>query len=113
MSGTHIARILREHEVNVDPYRLKSGGIHIGEYGYMRFDNSRSNGKQAGRRLHTLVMEMKLGRPLGREEVVHHIDKDKLNNHPDNLELMTRSDHSVFHHKERRKSNEESCNFNR
>lgn len=29
--------------------------------------------------------------------VVHHIDHDKLNNHPDNLELMTRKDHARHH----------------
>jgi AraC-like DNA-binding protein len=33
--------------------------------------------------------------PVG--HVVHHIDHDKLNNHPDNLELMTRKDHALLH----------------
>ena len=34
---------------------------------------------------HRLVMEEKLGRYLGRKEVVHHIDGDRQHNHPDNL----------------------------
>lgn len=32
-----------------------------------------------------------LGRPLKRNEEVHHKDGDKLNNHPSNLELWARS----------------------
>lgn len=42
-------------------------------------------------REHRLVMENKLGRYLNPLEVVHHIDGDKLNNHPDNLELFSKN----------------------
>lgn len=38
-------------------------------------------------REHRLVMEKKLGRRLKKKEVVHHRDKNKQNNHPDNLSL--------------------------
>ncbi len=37
---------------------------------------------------HRLVMESKIGRYLHRTEVVHHIDGNPLNNHPDNLEIF-------------------------
>lgn len=39
-------------------------------------------------REHRLVMEEKLGRHLLPSEVVHHIDDNTGNNHPDNLELF-------------------------
>lgn len=37
---------------------------------------------------HRLVMEAKIGRYLDRKEVVHHVDGDPMNNHPDNLVLF-------------------------
>ena len=40
-------------------------------------------------REHRLVMEQKLGRRLEPGEVVHHIDEDRTNNAPENLELFT------------------------
>lgn len=49
-------------------------------------------------------METKLGRKLSKEEVVHHIDGNKTNNSLDNLQLMTRSEHSSHHAKENYKS---------
>lgn len=39
------------------------------------------------RNQHSLVMEQKLGRKLAKGESVHHIDGDRQNNAPDNLEL--------------------------
>lgn len=32
-----------------------------------------------------------------REYDVHHIDKDKRNNHPDNLQILTREEHKKIH----------------
>ena len=46
---------------------------------------------------HILVLEKKLGRYLKKGECSHHLDGDKLNNHPDNLELHTRKSHSDYH----------------
>lgn len=46
---------------------------------------------------HRYVMEQKLGRRLTSEEIVHHKDGNKLNNDPDNLEIMTRSEHMTHH----------------
>ena len=42
---------------------------------------------------HRLIMQKKLGRPLLPHEIVHHIDRDKVNNEELNLKLLSRTDH--------------------
>lgn len=46
---------------------------------------------------HRLVAERKLGRRLLPGEQVHHIDEDKQDNDPDNLEVVTIAEHRVHH----------------
>ncbi|MDA3909018.1 MAG: HNH endonuclease, partial [Sulfurimonas sp.] len=47
---------------------------------------------------HRFVMECKIGIYLTSDEVVHHIDFNKLNNEPDNLMLFpNQSEHIKFH----------------
>jgi hypothetical protein len=75
--------------------RLKSG-VHIDTRGYICF----SAGPLRGKRLHRHLMEEHLGRPLLREEHVHHRDGDKLNNGLNgdgrwNLELMNANEHNA------------------
>ncbi len=60
--------------------------------------------KLNGRHEHRVVVEEKIGRTLSKGEVVHHIDHDKHNNHPDNLEVMTQGDHMNLHRKEMQKA---------
>lgn len=46
---------------------------------------------------HRLIMSEKLGRPLKRTEVVHHINGDYLDNRIENLIIVTRSEHNKIH----------------
>jgi hypothetical protein len=46
---------------------------------------------------HILVAEERLGRCLAKDEVVHHLDLDPLNNDPTNLCVMPRSTHAILH----------------
>lgn len=75
---------------------------YVDTHGYVqvwcgRGDGSR--GRKDGYALkHRLIMEDILGRKLTDEEVVHHIDGDKLNNEPSNLYLCkTKNEHRHIH----------------
>ena len=50
--------------------------------------SGKSYRKRYGRHEHRVVAEEMLGRPLAPGEVVHHRDGDKLNNSPENLEVL-------------------------
>ena len=84
--------------------------LNVGEHqrvagkagGLVRADKFRGTGKRGyikwfkGHQ-HRFVMEWILGRRLLSNEIVHHIDEDKHNNHPDNLEILTRAEHTLIH----------------
>ena len=56
--------------------------------------------------VHRFVLEKKIGRYLTKGEIAHHINGDKSDNRPQNLELLTISEHNKQHAKSRkRKSN--------
>ncbi len=63
--------------------------------------------KMHGRHTHRVVAERKLGRPLKAGEIVHHIDGNKRNNDPDNLMVMTQSEHCRLHFTKRKGGDEE------
>jgi len=63
---------------------------------------------------HRIVMENHIGRLLNLNEVVHHKDKNKKNNHISNLELLNYKEHARLHGLEQGKQMVElkcpSCN---
>lgn len=73
-----------------------SKGTRISSSGYIEF----TRGAHKGRSEHVVKMEERLGRPLMKDECVHHIDGNKLNNDENNLALLTTSGHARLHRRE-------------
>lgn len=44
-----------------------------------------------------VILEQKLGRPLEPDEIAHHINENKMDDAPQNLEPMTRGAHQRMH----------------
>lgn len=75
----------------IDKKTLFKQKTYIDGNGYQRFINS-------NRLVSRYVMEKKLGRRLKKEEIVHHIDGDKLNNRLSNLMLFpNQNSHHQYH----------------
>lgn len=73
------------------------GGMTITKQGYIAFTPSPENGDKAGKLLHVIVAEWLYQRKLKPGEHVHHIDGNKLNNNPENLCILSASEHANIH----------------
>jgi len=74
-----------------------SGGTTVSPDGYREVHVEGSKAKHRYRSEHRLVAERALGRALSSGEVVHHINGNKLDNRPENLAVMSRSEHAALH----------------
>ncbi len=91
-------------KIRMKEARLKWGeknakGISLKPSGYYEI----TKGNNKGKMLHIIIMEEHIGRKLSKNEVVHHKNGVKTDNRIENLEIMTNSEHSRFHAKEREK----------
>lgn len=77
--------------------KTKYGRARIQPDGYYRITSRREG--NCGKLLHKLVWIDHNGPIPDGDYVVHHIDENPLNNDINNLELMSRSEHTIHHHK--------------
>ncbi|MFA5377406.1 MAG: HNH endonuclease signature motif containing protein [Dehalococcoidia bacterium] len=59
------------------------------------------DGTQISVKQHRFIMEGIIGRPLDKDEDVHHINGNKSDNRPGNLEIVPHGEHSKYHNKNR------------
>lgn len=69
---------------------MGGGRTYADKKGYVRYSDSDYP-------VHRRVMEKKLGRRLEKGEIVHHINGDKQDNRPENLELLSGKEHFKRH----------------
>lgn len=74
-------------------------GVSLKPSGYLEI----TRGANKGRPEHRVIAERMLGRKLMPGEVVHHKDRNRSNNDPSNLEVMTLAEHTSMHRKEHTK----------
>ena len=73
----------------------KYGTAKLNEGYYQISSNKEGN---QGKKLHRLIFEEYHKCTLDKNDIIHHIDGDKLNNHPANLICMSRKAHLKLHH---------------
>lgn len=75
----------------------KSGVVEISGYLY-EYKPQHPNATKSGYvAQHRLVAEKNIGRHLNQNEVAHHKNENKKDNSASNIEVMTASQHSIYH----------------
>ena len=92
-TSAHMSEYNREHNPTAmdSSRRAKLRQAHLGT------GEGKTYAKLYGRHEHVVVAERILGRKLRPDEVVHHIDRNKRNNDPSNLVVLTREEHGRLH----------------
>ena len=98
MCGMHAQRVHRYGDPNyVTPEMQRRANNRAAQLARLDSIKPSTYRKRYGRHEHRVVAEQMLGRPLTPGEIVHHIDGDKHNNDPSNLQVMTQDHHLREH----------------
>jgi len=94
-----------------NPKGFQSGaanGNYRGGISLNRATNRRvvSTGSDTGKYLARVIMEKHLGRTLTSNEAVHHINGNTLDDRLENLQVVSRSDHTKIHRRREREARE-------
>lgn len=79
--------------------------IFVSGYYYL-YKPDHPNAIKKGRYIaeHRYVLEQKIGRFLEKNEIAHHINEEKTDNRPENLQVLTISEHNKYHAKSRKRN---------
>jgi DNA-binding CsgD family transcriptional regulator len=100
MTAGYINEVARENGIKLN--RRFHRGYIITHNGYKKVrevENPDADSKGYVHEHRKIVAEKHGLTALDKTKVCHHIDGNKLNNHPDNLAVMTLADHTSLHHK--------------
>lgn len=100
IKGKKLKPFTKQHRDRISQARLSMNwkGISLKPNGYFEV----TRGENKGRLLHRVVIEEHIGRKLKPTEIVHHKNENKTDNRIDNLQVMTRSEHTKMHRLNRR-----------
>ena len=80
---------------NLSTIHTKYGTAVLSRNGYYRISSRKEGNKNKS--LHRLIFEDYNECTLDKNDIIHHIDGDRLNNHPANLICMSKKAHSILH----------------